>query len=84
VWYDISVVFRGSAFKHGVTPEAIEHAIEHWLLWRDNINDTANTLIIGPDLAANFLEILAEIDGDDMYVFHAMPARPRLLTLLDP
>ncbi len=73
---------RQSAFKHGVTADGIEHAVEHWLLWCDNVNGSANTLILGPDHAANILEILAEIDFDEMVVFHAMPARRQFLTLL--
>lgn len=83
LWHDIYVEFRRSAFKHGITVEAIEHAVEHWLLWRDNINGSPNTLILGPDPAANILEIVAELDADEMYVFHAMPARPQFLTLLE-
>ena len=75
--------FRRSAFKHGVTVDAIEHAVEHWLLWRDNVNGSQTTLILGPDNAANILEVLAEIDADEMYVFHAMPARRQFLTLLE-
>ena len=46
------------------------------------MNDTTVTLILGPDHAANLLEILAEMDADEMYVFHAMPARRQFLTLL--
>lgn len=66
-----------------MTAQAIEHSVEHWLLWRDNVNGSANTLILGPDNAANILEILAEVDLDEMYVFHAMPARRQFLSLLE-
>ena len=74
--------FRESAFKHGVTVEAIEHAIDNWMYWHDNINETPNALILGPDPAGNILEVLAEPLGDELTVFHAMKARPKFLELL--
>ncbi len=78
----VGLAFRESAFKHGVTVEAIEHAVDNWMFWQDNINDTPNVLILGPDHAGNILEILAEPFGDELKVFHAMKARPQFLELL--
>ena len=74
---------RESAFKHGVNVESIEHAIDFWLLRKDDANDTENTLFLGPDQAGNILEILAyPIGEEDLIVFHAMPARAQFLALL--
>jgi hypothetical protein len=81
------VEIRPSAFKHGVTAEDIEHAIEHWLLWVDDAFDGADPpkiLILGPDTAANILELLAIRIDDTLIVFHSMPARAVFLRLLDP
>jgi hypothetical protein len=79
------VEFRRSAFKHGLTDAVIEHAVEHWLVWNDDIvgADPPRILILGPDFAGNLLEILAieDVDGE-LVVFHAMPARPVFLKLL--
>ena len=78
----MGLAFRQSAFKHGITPEAIEHAVDNWMFWQDNINETANALILGPDHAGNILEILAEPFGDELRVFHAMKAGQKFLELL--
>jgi hypothetical protein len=76
------LAFRKSAFKHGLTVEAIEHAIDNWMFWQDDFNETPNVLLLGPDQAGNILEILAEPFGDELTIFHAMKARPQFLELL--
>jgi hypothetical protein len=76
------LVFRMSSFKHGVAPDAIAHAVDNWMFWQDNFNETANVLILGPDQAGNILEILAEPFGVSLTVFHAMKARPKFFGLL--
>ena len=76
------VRFRGSAFKHGLTVEAIEHAIEHWVLWKDELEGTDNVLLLGPDHAGNLLEVIGRPVGEDLIVFHVMPARAQFLALL--
>ena len=52
--------------------EAIEHVVDNWMFWHDNINETPNALILGPDPAGNILEVLVEPLGDELAVFHAM------------
>lgn len=77
---------RRSALKHGVTEAAIVHAVE-FALYRDyDAYDTEppKVLILGPDLAANILEVVGQFDDGELYIFHAMPARPQLLELLKP
>jgi hypothetical protein len=78
----VGFAFRESAFKHGVTTEAMEHAIDNWMFWQDDFHETPNVLILGPDHAGNMLEILAEPFGDELTIFHAMKARPKFLELL--
>ena len=76
---------RRSALKHGITVEAIEHAVEFALHWDDDAyeSDPPTVSILGPDLAGNILEVLAETTGKGvLVVFHEMRARPQFLDLL--
>jgi hypothetical protein len=41
-------------------------------------------MIIGPDETGRLLEIGVVADDDNDYVIHAMPARPKYLTLIRP
>ena len=67
--------------KHGIAGEDIEHAIECALVAADEADD--KVLYLGPDRAANMLEIVtvAREDGTEV-VIHAMPIRPIYETLL--
>lgn len=68
-----------SARKHGISDEAIRHAIVH-ALHLDEIGDGPpwRTLILGPDRAGNLLEIVV-IERHDRgpLVIHAMRMRSR-------
>ena len=78
---------RRSAFKHGVTPEAIAHAIAHYRFRDDDMFGTEppKILILGPDPAGNILEIIAITDAHGvLIVFHAMACRTAYLQLLNP
>lgn len=74
-----------SARRHGITDEDILHAIEHSMLVDDLGEDPDRWLVIGPDHAANLLEIviLFTSEGDEL-IIHAMPLRPVYRKLLDP
>lgn len=74
-----------SARRHGITDEDILHAIEHSVVVEDLGEDPDRWLVIGPDHAANLLEIVLLItsDGDEL-IIHAMPLRPAYRKLLDP
>jgi hypothetical protein len=50
------VEIRGSARKHGVADEDIEQAVEHALVVADL--DSDKVLYLGPDHAANLLEVV--------------------------
>ncbi len=65
-----------SARKHGVSEEDMLHAIENSLVVDDLGEDPDRWLIIGPDSAANLLEVivLITVEGDEL-IIHAMPLR---------
>lgn len=76
---------HSSARRHGITDEDILHAIEHSMVVDDLGEDPDRWLVIGPDHAANLLEIVVLItsEGDEL-IIHAMPLRPRYRKLLEP
>ena len=84
LWYSIVVECRRSAFKHGFTREDIGHAVIHALCRDDDAYETnpPRVLILGPDSAANILEIFGELEDGDLTIFHVMKARPQFLDLL--
>lgn len=74
-----------SARRHGVADDDMLHAIEHSLVVDDIGEDPDRWLVIGPDRAANLLEVvvLTTTEGDEM-IIHAMALRATYLKLLDP
>ena len=74
-----------SARRHGIADDDILHAIEHSIVVDDVGEDPDRWLVIGPDRAANLLEIVVLItaQGDEL-IIHAMPLRPIYRKLLDP
>lgn len=74
-----------AALKHGCTVEDISHAVDMALYDRiiDADNDPPKVLILGPDHAANILELVGrELAGDVLLIWHAMPCRPEYYSLL--
>jgi hypothetical protein len=71
-----------SARKHGVSDDDIRHAIEH--AWGGVTSEERPefTMLIGPDLAANLLEVGVLGTDDDEFVIDAMRARPQYLKIL--
>lgn len=74
-----------SARHHGVADEDVLHAVEYSLVVDDIGEDPDRWLVIGPDRAANLLEIIVVItaEGDEL-IIHAMPLRALYRKLLDP
>ncbi len=65
---------RDSARRHKIADEDIRHAVEHALVVGDL--DADKTLYLGPDRAANPLEVVAVIRvGREPLVIHAMRMR---------
>ncbi|WP_420439307.1 hypothetical protein [Candidatus Poriferisodalis sp.] len=67
-----------SAHRHDVTEDEILHAWHNALNFFDiDINhEPIKSLCIGPDRAANLLEILYLQEADGEHIIHAMPLRP--------
>lgn len=81
----MAVEIHRSARKHGITDEDILHAIDHALAIEDIGEDPDRWLVLGPERAANMLEVvvLTTSDGGQL-VIHAMPMRPIYERLLRP
>jgi len=68
--------------KHGVREEEVEECLEgeHMRL-RNPSGPRGTYLAVGQTFGGRFLELAFEDRGDHWWVFHAMPARPRLVHL---
>lgn len=76
---------HASAHRHGIGADNIRHALEHPIVVvdLDPAGDPPKVLAIGPDLAANLLEVIwLELDEGVDLVIHAMSLRPKLYGLL--
>ncbi len=73
-----------SAYRHHLTEEGIRHAWNNSLGFYeiDLDHEPPKGLCIGPDTAANLLEILYLQFADGDLVIHAMPLRPQFRSLL--
>jgi hypothetical protein len=73
-----------SALRHGCAREDISHAVDMALYVNtlDEESDPPKLLIIGPDGAANILELIGGELEDDLLIWHAMPCRRQYLDLL--
>ena len=73
-----------SALRHGCTREDISHAVDMALYVNtlDEESDPPKLLIIGPDGAANILELIGGELEDDLLIWHAMACRRQYLDLL--
>ena len=74
-----------SARRHGIADDDILHAIENSMFVDDLGEDPDRWLVIGPDRAANLLEIIVLVtDEGDQLIIHAMSLRAIYRKLLDP
>lgn len=74
-----------SARKHGVADEDIQHAIDHALAIEDAGEDPDRWLVVGPDRAANLLEVVVLVtEQGTQIVIHAMTMRAAYRRLLEP
>ncbi len=76
---------HSSARRHRITDDDMLHAIDHSLVVDDLGEDPDRWLVIGPDQAANLLElvVLVTAEGDEL-IIHAMPLRAVYRKLLEP
>jgi len=79
------VEVHSSARRHGIADDDIIHAVEHSMVVDDLGEDPDRWLVIGPDRAANLLEVIVLVtaDGDEV-IIHAMPLRAIYRKLLEP
>lgn len=74
-----------SARRHGIADDDILHAVEHAIVVDDLGEDPDRWLVIGPDRAANLLEIIVLVTAErDELIIHAMPLRNIYRKLLEP
>ena len=72
-----------SARKHGVSDDDITHAISNAIAAITRHEQPEFTMLIGPTINADLLEIgVVETDEQD-YVIHAMSARDKYLSMIE-
>ena len=80
----IEIVYKQSAFKHGVTKSDILWAFNTAKYDRLVEGFDNKYLLLGINTHGNLLEVMYNDLGDDkVSVFHAMPCRNALYSLLD-
>jgi hypothetical protein len=80
------VEIHGAARKHGIADEDIVHAVENALVGyalEERDDEPRRTLFLGPNRAANLLEIVVlELDDGGRLATHAMRMRSAYISLL--
>jgi len=64
-----------SAHRHGITDEDIRHALRNLIAVAADPGDDDVTLFLGPDRAANLIEVGMLATDDGPLIIHAMAAR---------
>ncbi|GHV74798.1 hypothetical protein AGMMS49940_21000 [Spirochaetia bacterium] len=81
---DIELIFRESAFEHGLSEADIRFAINNFVYDEVIAGDETKRLLIGLDKNARLLEIIYnEIDELTVNVFHAMICQKKYLRYLE-
>jgi hypothetical protein len=81
-YYDTVVEILRSAFLHGVSDQDVQHALRHAAVVEAIAEDPIRYLVLGPDRAANLLELVVIDRPQGPAVMHAMPMRPKYRRLL--
>jgi hypothetical protein len=76
------VVVLSSALRHGIDVEDIQHALVHALTVDEIGEDPLRYLVLGPDRAANLLELVVLDRPHGPAVIHAMTMRDKYRRLL--
>jgi hypothetical protein len=71
-----------SASRHGVDAEDIQHALRNAAVVEAIDDDPIRYLVLGPDRAANLLELVVLDRPHGPAVMHAMPMRAQYRRLL--
>jgi len=70
-----NIVYVPSAFKHGISREQIECAINNMIYDETLENNPNKTLFIGFDQSSEAIEVVVNVFENKMVVFHAMKCR---------
>ena len=79
----MSIRFRPSAGRHGISHERSAHVIEHCGLPFDDVAGEGVVLYLGDDWNQVALEVGAVMDGEDVIVIHAMKLREKFRELYE-
>ena len=71
-----------SALKHGVSADDIEHALRNAVVVEEVADDPVRYLVLGPDRAANLLELVVMDRPQGPVVIHTMSMRTQSRRLL--
>ena len=71
-----------SAFRHGIASKDIQHALRHAVVVEEVAEDPIRYLVLGPDRAGQFVELVVLDRPNGPAVIHAMPMRPKYQRLL--
>ncbi len=74
---------RPSARKHGISDD-IRHAVNNAIAAITQPEQPEFTMLIGSSADAELLEVGVIETYDQDYVIHAMPARAKYLSMVDP
>jgi hypothetical protein len=81
---DEDIIFKPTAFKHGIAEADIRHAFDRRLFDHVMPDEEDKNLLIGLDRNGNPLEILYNVlDGNAVNVFHAMRCRKTYRALVN-
>ena len=64
-----------SARRHGVSDDDIRHALRNFIARTDDAEDESVELFLGPDHAANLIEVGVLQTSEGLVIIHAMPGR---------
>ena len=78
----VGVEILPSARKHGISDDDIRHAFSNAVAAITSPDQPDFMMIVGPNTAAQLLEIGVLAVDDNDYVIHAMPARPKYVTMI--
>jgi hypothetical protein len=78
------VGIRSSAREHKISDDDIRHAINNAIAAITRPEQPEFSMLIGPAANALLLEIGVIETEDQDYVIHAMPARDKYLSMIDP
>ena len=77
------IIFKASAFKHGIAEADIRNAFERRMLDNALPGEENKNLLLGLARDASLLEVMYNVlDGDVINVFHAMKCRKAYHVLL--